>query len=191
MLRELLRSGEIGNLGARNRPRYVLREHYRPLELAYERIVDLTRVTPPKLLSKTQLKKSLKQPLLGHADEALALLVKERRLLQLRWGNTLLYLAAPTAAPQPDGSADQVSWARISVAYRQTVEEFGYADVLIHEVHVRLGGALETLLNALKAGISQGKVITSVGDWSLSSEQERAAALYVNGRPHLRVRLIG
>jgi hypothetical protein len=36
-----------------------------------------------------------------------------------------------------------------------------------------------------------GDAIPGVGDWSLSSEKERTAALYINGHPHLRVRLKG
>jgi len=34
-----------------------------------------------------------------------------------------------------------------------------------------------------------GRAVPSIGDWSLSSPAERGAALYINGRPHLRIRL--
>jgi hypothetical protein len=195
-LKRLEKEGRIGNLGSPQKPRYVTAEHFRPLEIAYEQIAARAKEAGVRLSSNSGLTRGLRGAAVKKkADEALKLLVQEGVLLRLKWAGNPLYLHT-SALPGPahaGGPAAQkpVDREAIRRAYDETVRHFGYADVLILELHRRLGGDLESLKQALLADCRTGEAIPGVGDWSLSSEQERAAALYINGHPHLRIRLKG
>jgi hypothetical protein len=194
-LKRLEKEGRIGNLGSPRRPCYVTAEHFRPLEAAYEQIAARAEEAGVRLSSNRSLTKSLHGATKKKAGEALKLLVKEGMLLRLKWAGNPLYLhtsALPGQAPA-GGPAAQTPVDRKALrhAYDETVSYFGYPDVPILELHRRLGGDLETLKQALLAACRTGEAVPGVGDWSLSSEQERAAALYIDGHPHLRIRLKG
>ncbi|MGA8261941.1 MAG: hypothetical protein WB783_17145 [Arenicellales bacterium] len=196
VLKRLLKSGEIGNLGSAARPRFVAAEHYKPLEIAYDHIEDRAREAGVRLGSKTALSKGLSGAVGKKVDEALKLLVSEGVLLRLKWAGTAVYVhrsalpgTQPTQQPGPAVVApERPGGAAIRRAYRETVNEFGYPDVLIHEVFLRLGGELEPFKQALLEACREGRAVANVGDWSLSSPEERKAALYINGHPHLRIR---
>ncbi|MDZ7754474.1 MAG: hypothetical protein U5S82_23205 [Gammaproteobacteria bacterium] len=192
VLRRLLKDSAVGNLGSPQRPRYVVPEHFKPLELTYDHLESRSRESGVRLLSKSALAKGLKGAGLKKVDEALKLLVAEGVLLRLKWANSTLYLHASTlpAAPSAPRAADKPDPAAIHRAYREAVNAFGYPDVLIHEVYLRLGGELEALKGALLEACRSGRAVASMGDWSLSSPEERAAALYIDGHPHLRIRLM-
>jgi hypothetical protein len=200
VLKRLEKKGQIGNLGSRTRTRYVTAQHFRPLEMAYEHIEAVAREAGTRLGSKGSYAKGLGGVITNKVDEALKLLVGEGKLLRLHWSSFPVYLhvsAVPrmTESPQPtlveSSSASSVSDADVLRAYRETVAEFAYPDVLIHEVFLRLGGDLEALKAHLLQACRQGRAVASVGDWSLSSPEERKAALYINGHPHLRIRFEG
>lgn len=200
VLKRLLRNGDIGNLGSAGRPRYVAGEHFKPLEIAYDHVADRAHEWGTRLASKTALSKGLPGAAAKKVDEALKLLVSEGVLVRLKWAGKPVYVhasALPRLEPEPAG--EPVSGAApagppkpdetdVRRAYRETVDEFGYPDVLIHEVFLRLGGELEPFKNALLEACRAGRAVAGVGDWSLSSPEERSAALYLNGRPHLRIR---
>lgn len=80
---------------------------------------------------------------------------------------------------------------RILAAYGRTVEKTGFSDVLISDLHGHLRGdvPLETLKNWLTEECRSERAVPSLGDWSLSSEEARTAAIEINGRPHLRIRI--
>lgn len=200
-LERLLARGDIGNLGTVQRPRYVGREHFKPLEIAHEHIAGRAREAGVRLSSKRSLAEGLRGAPATKADEALKLLVAEQELVRLRWAGRPVYVhasalpaAASPAAPRPAAAPSAperptVEDAALRRAYQETVREFGYPDVLIHEIHLRLGGELEPLKESLRALCRIGQAVPGVGDWSLSTDPERAAALYIQGRPHLRIRL--
>lgn len=188
-LKSLLKRGAIGNLGTAQKPRYVASTHFRPLEIAYEHIARVAREAGTRLSSRSVLEKGLSGAAKKRFDEALKLLVAEGVLLRLRWGAHLLYLHASAASPRAEArAANGIDTVALRRAYDDTVREFGYPDVLIHELHLRLGGELEALKQALLDACRAGDAVPGIGDWSLSSEKERAAALYIDGRPHLRIR---
>lgn len=196
VLERLLKSGEIGNLGSTARPRFVAAEHYKPLEIAYDHIESRAREAGVRLGSKTALSKGLRGAVGKKVDEALKLLVSEGVLLRLKWAGTAVYVhrsalpgIQPTQQPGPAVVApERPDGAAIRRAYRETVNEFGYPDVLIHEVFLRLGGELAPFKQALLEACREGRAVANIGDWSLSSPEERNAALYINGHPHLRIR---
>ena len=80
--KRLQKQGEIGNLGAPSKPRYVTAEHFRPLQLAYEHIESRARRTGIRLSSKTSLSKGLlrvpahdgqdSKPMVGHHSGGMA-----------------------------------------------------------------------------------------------------------------------
>ena len=188
VLGALLTSGEVGNLGSVPRPRYVAAEHFNPLERAYDHMADAARQAGPRLRSRPMLVRGLTGAVARKADEALRLLVDEGVLVRLKWAGNPLYLhaaALPGAEPPRPAAPDEAAVRR---AYRETVSAFGYPDVSIHEVHKRLGGDLEGFKAVLLEASRAGRAVPAVGDWSLSSPEERAAALYINGHPHLRIR---
>lgn len=197
-LKRLVKAGEVGNLGSPGRPRYVLARHFKPLEIAYERIERRARDAGVRLRSKSALSKGVTGAAGGKVDDALKLLVAEGVLVRLKWAGKPVYLhasalprvaPAPAAAQPPAPSAGEPpDEAAIRRAYRDTVSEFGYPDVLIHEIFARLGGGLEPFKAALMEACRAGRAVASIGDWSLSSPEERKAALYINGHPHLRIR---
>lgn len=188
MLESLLKRREIANIGSDNKRRYVLAQYFQPLEMAYEHIETLSNQRGIKLSSQSFLTIELKGQFKKKADEALKLLVQEGKLIKLSYAGKPIYLHSsvlPLASPPPPPLP---SLDAIRKAYKETVTAFGYPDVRIHEVFLRLGGNLETFKATLKQACQEGITIPSVGDWALSSPDERNAALYVNGDPHLRIR---
>jgi hypothetical protein len=197
VLRLLIKDGDVGNLGSPRRPRYVTREHFRPLELAHAHLEARARERGVRLGSKTMLSRGLGGAILNNVDEALKLLVAEGTLVRLSWSGRPVYVHAgalphgDAVAPpaEPAGVAPAVmDEAAIRRAYRETVREFGYPDVLIHEVFRRTGGELASFKAGLLEACRTGRAVPGVGDWSLSPSEAREAALYINGQPHLRVR---
>jgi len=192
-LTELEREGRIGNLGTARLTRYVVREHYRPLEMAYEHIQARTRTEGPRLLVKSELIKGLRGALKDGFARALDLLVKEGILLRLKRGNSVFYLDIRTvvpASPEATPTAPTIDRARLDAAYRRTVSRTFLPDVLIADLQQALNAPLDELHQLLRSESAAGRAVVSLGDWSLASAEARAAALEVDGRPHLRVRLI-
>lgn len=191
-LESLLKRREIVNLGSDSRTRFILARYFQPLELAYTHIETQSRLNGIKLGSKSSLTEKLKSAFKPKADEALKLLVQEGKLIKLSYAGKPVYLhvtALPPSRSVTQPSTEAPSATAISKAYRETVAEFGYPDVLIHEVFLRLGGDLEAFKSALKQACQEGRAVAGIGDWSLSSPEERATALYINGHPHLRIRI--
>jgi hypothetical protein len=75
-------------------------------------------------------------------------------------------------------------------SYRKAVGEAGFSNVLIEEIRAQLDAPLHALKALLLEECRAGRAVPSLGDWSLSSEMARAAAIVINGRPHLRIRLL-
>jgi len=190
-LKSLEERREVINLGSSNKTQYVLAQYFQPLEMAYVHIETLSNQNGIQLASKSSLIEALKGKIKQKADEAIKLLVQEGRLIKLSCRGNPVYLNA-SALPQTQPvfkPTEPPSLTAILKAYRETVAKFRYPDVLIHEVFLRLGGDLEALKLALKHLCQEGKAVASTGDWSLSSTEMRAAALDVNGHPHLRIRI--
>ncbi len=200
VLNRLLKDGEVGNLGTPKRPCYVTREHFNPLEIAYEHIENCAREAGVRLGSKCALLTGLSGAAKKKFDEALKLLVAEGLLIRLKWAGNPVYLHV-SALPQTASVKISHSPAKpvtresktpdadaIRRAYRETVNAFNFPAVLIHEVFLRLGGELEPFQQALLEACRSGDAVPSVGDWSLSSAEERNAALHIDGQPYLRIR---
>jgi hypothetical protein len=79
---------------------------------------------------------------------------------------------------------------RLRESYRKAVCGAGFSNVLIAEIQAHLDTPLHALKALLLEECRAGRAVPSLGDWSLSSEMARAAAIVINGRPHLRIRLL-
>jgi hypothetical protein len=193
-LTDLERELAIGNLGLRTKSRYVLREYYRPLELAYEHIEAKAILGKPKLYTKDELGQGLTGPVKGKLDEAINLLVQDSKLLRLERGrgaNYYLHVASlaglvTIAVPEQEIPLDRE---RVLAVYREAMKDTGFSNVLIEDLRRRLNVPLEKLWALLLDECRAGRAVPSLGDWSLVPEAARASALHINGQPHLLIRL--
>lgn len=85
--------------------------------------------------------------------------------------------------------ADERNSGDIVRALQKIADEKGYDSALIHELHQRVGGPLAGLKDTLAAMAEKGQVVLDVGDASLSTPEEQAAAIDIRGEPHHRVRV--
>lgn len=197
VLQRLLRTGEIGNLGSPKYPRLVAKRYFRPLELAYEHIENLARENGPSLASKSRFERGLKGVVRARVDEALKLLVGEGRLLRLRFGGNPVYLhvsSLPSKLPDTAPAPRLPTIDTIRSAWRGVASRYSYPDVPIAEVYRAWADTHGDNLAGFKAALLQacreGRAVAGGGDWSLASQDERGAAIEINGRPHLRIRFL-
>ncbi len=205
-LKELLAAGRVANLGTRTRPRFVLPEHYRPVERACEAIEKkaLSPKTAPEgpiaLFTRAELTRGLTGEPKKKIPEALARLFAAGRLLRFKRGR-LVYLvhrehlqrlfpqegrpATPRApAPSPPVVVDREA---VLSAYRRLREKSGFSHVKIAALAREAGCPLAPLKEFIVSEGRAGRAVLGLGDWSLSDEETRAGAIELFGRPHLLV----
>jgi hypothetical protein len=90
----------------------------------------------------------------------------------------------------PEEDRPLLDRAQLWAAYKEAVHHAGFSNVLIEEVHQYMNRPLDDLKALLLQECRAGRAVPSLGDWSLSSEAARAAGIFINGRPHLRIRLL-
>jgi len=79
---------------------------------------------------------------------------------------------------------------RLISAYHELVGRTGYPAVTISELQRTSGCPTDEVKEWLLEGHRSGRVVLSLGDWSLASEQERAAAIPLGGERYLQARLL-
>lgn len=194
-LKALESERSIGNLGNRNRSLYVVAEHFKPLEIAYEKIAANVNVKMPKLFSKKQLFDGISGAPKKHCDEALALFVSEKKFVKLKQGNGTYFLPIATLrewipAVASEQMEPQVDPLMLRAAYERLVQRDGFSHVLIHDLQQASGVSVEALKAWLLQACRDHKATAGAGDWSLSTQEQRDAAIMINGQPHLRIRLL-
>ncbi|MCP4755114.1 MAG: hypothetical protein GY866_29910 [Proteobacteria bacterium] len=206
---ELVKEREIANLGSVKKTRYVLREFNTPLEIAYETIEKKIRSgqNPGQAIrlgpsnNRTKLVAGLPVgSIRRRGDEAIDLLVKEKKLIRLKYGNSTYFLHIDTVEPfllslrtvsdQLDESRAEsvVDRERVLQAYREITRRIGFSNVRISDLQQETGISMDTLKIFLMQESEDGGAVLSYGDWSLSSEETRSGAIYLHGKPHLLVR---
>lgn len=185
----LERELRIGNLGTPSTPRYVAREHYRPLELAYAHVEAKAVPGNPKLYIASELRRGLKGAIKDKADEAITLLARDGKLLRFVRGNTAFFLHTTalggSVSAKPTLTRDQVL-----AAYREIVKATGLSNVLIEHLRRRLQVPMDELADLLVEECRAGRAVPSRGDWQLASEATRAAAVDIDGQAHLIIRFV-
>jgi hypothetical protein len=152
----------------------------------------------PLLCSPSDFKKRF-----GKDREKVALLtdalkdLTARRLLaglEHRSGKKEVVLYISTAAFRASFPADEQAGgsgeATIEAAYRDLVRRGGFPAVPIAELQQASGTSLEALKAWLLARHRTGQVVLSLGDWSLATAAQQAAALELGGERYLQARLL-
>ena len=207
-LSELIAERKIANLGTATRSCFVLIEHFNPLERACARIEGNARAAVAArgkaidLLIQKDLEKGCVGEVRKKAAEAIDWLVREGRLLRFRRSRTHYYLHAGTLSPSiaaadggqpempsPGPAATALDRQAVAAAYRRLRQRLGFSNVEIAELRREAGCAMEALKEFLLEESREGRAVLSLGDASVSSEESRAAAIELFGRPHLLVRL--
>lgn len=207
-LKALQEEREIANLGTPSKTRYVLMEFYKPLELACDQIesnakeAGSSRSGILELLSRKDLERGCVGEIRKKVDEAIDWLVKERKLLRFRRGRVSYCVhvkrvkdllmggeasriernETPTQ-PQVPGRSEFLT------AYKRVKERLGYSNVEIYELKKELGAPMDQVKAFVLEENRRGNAVLSLGDWSLSSEETRSAAIELFGKPHLLVKL--
>ncbi|MDR4507617.1 MAG: hypothetical protein MRJ65_05165 [Candidatus Brocadiaceae bacterium] len=203
----LLRDNEIRNLGSKARPRYVLKEYFNPLESAYNEIERFT-VSPRKQnelapFPLTKIRNKLTPGCIREkADEAIEFLIKEKKLLKIRIGRGTYFLHVSSIAPYlpPDGSFGlkreamkidvEIDRDKVVASYEKIRRQKGFSNIEIYELQQDLAVPMEKLKSLLLEESRTGRAVFSLGDWSLSSEETRSGAMYLDGEPYLLIRFL-
>jgi len=205
-LKELVANRRLANLGTRSKTRYVLIEHFKPLELACEQIernaknAKTGRLGQIQLQIRNDLQKGCEGEVRKKVDEAIDWLVKEQKLLKAQRGRTFYYLSADLMRALLAEQVDlPISGGELRVqeppldkraaftAYLRVRSRLGYSNIEISELQKELGVPMDRLKGFLLEQSRLGNVVLSLGDWSVSSEAVRAGAIELYGRPHLLV----
>jgi hypothetical protein len=213
-LKALEQDRKIANLGTPRKTCYVLAEFYRPFELACGRIEwNAKQAGSPRsgileLLSRKELEKGCEGQVRKRVDEAIDWLVKEQRLFRFRRSRSIFFVhakkfrgvapeipseepirvAAPAPA-EPPPSAAGLDRGEILAAYQRLARRLGYSNVEISGLKREAGCSMDSLKGFLLEESRQGRAVLSLGDWSVSSDETRAGAIELFGKPHLLVRL--
>lgn len=189
------------------KPKYFLWV-YRPEELSPasvgEKLMPFIAAEHPRVHSESSLKKPATRKKLGLSKDELALLGNALeslqaagRLLPLEYpgGTNLvrLYVAAERIGPAIESDAAPAkkrsfSPAELQEAYESLVERTGFRAVSITKLASEAGAALEPLKDWLRQAHRDGRVVLSLGDWSIAGEDERRGLIEMHGQRYLQVR---
>ncbi|MCF6149940.1 MAG: hypothetical protein E3K37_14905 [Candidatus Kuenenia sp.] len=204
---ELLRDREIRNLGSKARPRYVLKAYYNPLERAYNEIECITRM-PQKQnelipFTLTTIRNKLPSGCIREkADEAIEILIQEKKLLKIKIGRGTYFLHVSSIEPyvlseafsglQPESRVfeEEINHNKVLTSYEKIKRQKGFSNIEIYELQRDLGVPMEYLKSFLLEESRAGRAVFSLGDWSLSSGETRSGAVYLDGRPYLLIRFL-
>ena len=203
---QLLKDREIGNLGSKTRTRLVLKKYFNPLKRAYDEIEKFTTTGKktdeliPFTLTKIR-NKLTAGSIREKTDEAVEFLVKEKRLLKIklsRWSYFLhvstlkpyLSFKEPVARRSNDLENVKIDLYEVVESYGKIKQQKGFSNIEIYELQQDLAVSMESLKSFLLQESQNGRAVLSLGDWSLSSEDTRSGAVYLDGKPYLLVRFI-
>jgi hypothetical protein len=99
-----------------------------------------------------------------------------------------LYLAATTAAPAAPPAPPAFSPARVRDAYQALMRRSGFPAVSISRLASEAGAGLEALKAFLREEYTAGRIVLSLGDWSIASEEDRRGVIELHGQRYLQVR---
>ena len=151
-----------------------------------------------KLLVRQDLFKSLYGKIRAGAEKALDKLVKEGRIIILKRKSIPYYIHAShlsrvladfqTGPEAKEAPAVLPERERVLSAYRAIRTATGFSNIEIARLRDELGVDLAGLKEFILDECRQGRAVINPGDWSLSSDRVRDAAIMVRGVPHTYVR---
>ena len=201
VLSELETKGLVINLGKGRVTRYVLPEFNKPLpdplEIACEHIEKKASSVKAGLFTGKELAAGCKGDAKKKADEAIRWLIGEKKLLQLKRGKTVYFLhvsaiqdvlLTPQSVSEEKKEFSGLNREQVLAAYRKVRQRIGFSDVEIYELQQESGCDTDSLKNFLLEESREDRAVLSFGDWSLSSEETRSAAIHIRGKTYLLVR---
>lgn len=206
-VKSLEKEQKIANLETGNKTLYVLKEFYKPLEMAYNR-VEKAVLSKPGLFGKSSIvgecKKGCPGKVRKEIENAVEWLVKENKLLKLKYRNFFLYLhvskiqsllpsvqpvSETQVAPQENKKLPELNRERVLEAYRKVRQRVGFSsNIEIYQLQQELGVPMDHLKAFLLEESRKGTAILNRGEWSIASEEVRSGAINLRGEPQLLVR---
>ncbi|WP_020494210.1 hypothetical protein [Verrucomicrobium sp. 3C] len=185
-----IRKGRILRLGSPPKSLYFLAQFAPNVGQAVEAIDRGAAQSPARLFLEKELGKFCGRGEAFFLKEAVQELVQGKILVRLTRGKTSYYVHRAGWLTPPDAtrSSGPFDPKKVEKAYRELVDEQGFLDVRPAELASRSGAPLEPLKAWLLEQSRTGHAHLSRGDWSLASEEERRAAVFLGGQPHLLVR---
>jgi len=188
------------------------------IEDVCERLEAFAESRYPEILSSLEVKKALDKSSSGFLEDALARLIAEARLIRLRRGKSVFFVSARALREALSGSAEPKAESaqpasevhskstldipapagngvvafdseRVRAAYQALVDDSGIPSVKIETLRQDTGLPLPELQQWLLEEYHHGRAVLSFGDWSLSDEAARSAAIELRGERYLLVRL--
>ena len=160
----------------------------------------------PYLLSESELLKRLTKVEQPHFVNALYWLESQRELIRLTHKATGLFVAAralrnaigsepealdrPSLVSESDVSSITIDAEKVRQSYQTLAAQSGFPSVKIDRLQRESGVPLPALQAWLRDEHQQGRAVLSFGDWSLSEESTRAAAIELRGERYLLVKLL-
>lgn len=202
-LNELEKDRSIVNLQTSKRSLFVLKEFGNTLERACELIDDKTSHSGIMLLSKTMIINNYGKKCPGKVreefDKAVDLLVKEQKLFKFKYKNSLVYINVNVLKNLLENTinlpVETVTNTRLNLetvlkAYKIVKKRFEFSNVRISDLRKEIDVPMEIFKEFLLEQSRLGNAVLSLGDWSLSSDEIKNGAVYLNEKPHLLVRFI-
>ncbi len=211
--KDLEKNLQIVNVGSESRTRYVLQEFNKPTEITFDLIEKkaVGSITLENAYEFIEKKAAGKMMLFSQTalfsdfpsskkiqKKTIDWLVKEKKLLNLKYGKNTVYLHIsavqsflPSVQTEPEKkmSHPELSREQVFAAYLKVKARTGFSNVEIYELQRELGVDMEAVKTFLLEESRQGRAVLSLGDWSLSSEETRSGVIEIQGNRYLLVRL--
>jgi hypothetical protein len=197
------------------KPKYHLKE-FAPelpnLERVCALLEEFATAKYPETFNESELKKQLSAKEAVLLARAIYWLENQREIVRLRHGKAILFSSARglrnslggesveipvvgsflerTVITEPIASFEDIDAGRLRKAYRLLAEQSGFPSVKIAALRRESGASLAGLHRWLLDEYQQGRAVLSFGDWSLSDETTRAAAIELRGERYLLVKLL-
>ncbi|MGD9897309.1 MAG: hypothetical protein AB7T14_09590 [Candidatus Methylacidiphilaceae bacterium] len=189
-LEACLRDGRLRRIGPAQKALYFLEDCAPGARQAAESIGRGVAQFPGRLFLEKELGRFCSRGEAFFLREAVEELVREKILLRLTRGKSAYYVhGAGLGLPQAPVRDRPFDPKVVQASYRKIVDEEGFLDVRIADLAARAEAPLEPLKAWLLEESRAGRAHLARGDWSLATEEERKAAVSLDGRPYLLVRL--
>ncbi|MBF0226908.1 MAG: hypothetical protein HQK76_15790 [Desulfobacterales bacterium] len=198
-IKELEKEQKIGNLETGNKSLFVLKEFDSPLEMACDIIEKKILSSKKVLFSKTKLVKDCSKGIPGKVkkqiDNAINWMIKENKFYKEKAGASIFLIYIPSLPcltsniPKlEEKNYNTLNRDKVINAYNALKKETGFSNVEIYSLLQKTEVSMDSLKEFLLEESRQKRAVLSMGDWSLSSEEVRSCAIYINDKPHLLVR---
>jgi hypothetical protein len=100
----------------------------------------------------------------------------------------MLFLAVATGSPAAPVLMPAFSPGRVREAYQALMQRSGFPAVSIAKLAGAAGAELDALKAVLREEYTAGRIVLSLGDWSIASDEDRRGVIELHGQRYLQVR---